>query len=428
MSLRIKLILALLLTSLASVGLVGGVAYMELMHKFNDRVLHDAFDHFQANVVAYVHTYGSWEQGLRHESFRAFAIRHRPMGGGPGTSLGVGQAPRNPPPSGRPPIPPFRFLLFDPDGKILLPIPPHYRVGDKVRKKDRQGAHPIRLDGRVIAYASPRGLATLSHADREYLHAMRTALTYGVVSATVLAVLLGILFGNTLSRALRRLTHAFQSMGEGALSQRVDIKSRDEVGLLAKAFNGMSEELARSRDELEHSHRTITQQAAELEELSIRDFLTDLYNRRYFDEQAERLFEQASRYRHALSVMLGDIDLFKSINDRFTHAVGDEVLKRVADILRESTRNTDLVARYGGEEFVIAFPETPLAQAAELCEKLRFRIETHDWASIHPDLKVTMSMGLGSNADAPGMEAMLRAADTLLYEAKKNGRNRVCHP
>lgn len=436
MSLRVKLILALLLTSLASVGLVGVIAYMQFTHKFNNKTLHESFNRFKGDVVAYIRTYGSWDEAERQEPFRRFVVRRMaPGGGSPGPSGDRPPSFYGPPPMQRPDAgpqlpdprtpPPFLFVLFSPSGKVLLPVPP-YRMGEAVRTEDRRNAMPIRVDGRLVAYASPKGRIRLSKADRDYLIAMRRALIYGVVSAMALALLLGILFGNTLSRALRRLTQALQSMGEGALNQRVDIKSRDEVGLLARAFNRMSEDLVRSREKLEQSNRTISRQAAKLEELSMRDFLTDLYNRRHFDEQADRLFEQADRYRHPLSVMIGDIDFFKDINDRFTHAVGDAVLKAVADILRRNTRHTDLAARYGGEEFVMAFPETTLAQAAELCEKLRLWIEAYDWAAIHPDLKVTISIGVSSNKGTPSMDAMLQAADTRLYQAKQDGRNRVC--
>lgn len=438
MSLRTKIILALLLTSLASVGLVGGVAYAELMRKFDTNMLHGAFERFRGDVKAYVRAYGSWEEAEHHEPFAVFVARRMSANGGPPPMFGDHRPPRNTsppsqairqpgaiPPPGLRDRPPFQFILFNPAGKILLPNP-SYRVGDTVKEKDRRHATPILLNDRVVAYASPHGIATLSAEDLNYLHAMRTALIYGVVSATALALLLGILFGNTLSRALRRLTYAIQSMGGGALHQHVEIESRDEVGLLAGALNQMSEDLAKSHEKLEQSNLTIRRQAERLEELSIRDFLTELYNRRHFDEQAVRLFAHARRYEHPLSVMIGDIDLFKGINDRFSHAVGDLVLKQVADILRKNARVTDLVARYGGEEFVIALPETPLTQAVAICERLRRHIESHDWAEIHPDMKVTISIGVSADAGAASLEAMLQEADRRLYQAKQGGRNRVC--
>ena len=181
-----------------------------------------------------------------------------------------------------------------------------------------------------------------------------------------------------------------------------------------------------SHEELTASHQTILEQAEQLRELSVRDALTKLHNRRHFDEHAATLFSQAVRHKRPLSVVIGDIDYFKRINDQFSHATGDAVLRKVGEILRGHMRLTDLVARYGGEEFVIALPETPLPQAASLCDKLRKLIEDFPWHEVHPDLKVTMSMGVYGDLAAGTAEAMLQKADALLYRAKEGGRNQVC--
>jgi diguanylate cyclase (GGDEF)-like protein len=185
-------------------------------------------------------------------------------------------------------------------------------------------------------------------------------------------------------------------------------------------------ELELRYQQLQELHEKVREQAGMLKELSIRDGLTGLYNRRHFDEQAALIFAQACRYDRPLTIMIGDIDYFKRVNDRFSHAVGDEVLGCVARILQDSTRESDIVARYGGEEFVIALAETPLTQACSLCEKLRNRIEAHPWQEIHPELCVTMSMGLSADRSLGSFEKMVAAADKKLYEAKSSGRNRVC--
>lgn len=181
---------------------------------------------------------------------------------------------------------------------------------------------------------------------------------------------------------------------------------------------------------MKNSHQQIEKQASQLKELSIRDGLTGLYNSRHFDEQAATLLSNARRYEQPLTLMIGDIDFFKRINDNFSHAVGDEVLRRVAQLLQENTRESDIAARYGGEEFVIAFTQTSIEQAQALCEKLRVLIEEYSWQEIHPDLRVTMSMGLCSdvqeNAIGESFEKLLGIADAQLYHAKASGRNQVC--
>jgi diguanylate cyclase (GGDEF)-like protein len=185
-------------------------------------------------------------------------------------------------------------------------------------------------------------------------------------------------------------------------------------------------ELQLRYEELQALHDKVHEQAVQLKELSIRDGLTALYNRRHFDEQGASALAQAERYDQPLSVMIGDIDFFKRINDGFSHAVGDEVLRQVAKILQSNTRDSDIVARYGGEEFVMALPQTTLPYAVALSEKLRILIEAHSWHDIHPDLRVTMSMGLCGDSKISSFEKMVAAADEKLYQAKESGRNRVC--
>jgi diguanylate cyclase (GGDEF)-like protein len=158
----------------------------------------------------------------------------------------------------------------------------------------------------------------------------------------------------------------------------------------------------------------------------VRDGLTGLHNRRYFEEQGQILFNLAVRYQRPFTVMLGDVDFFKGINDGFSHAVGDEVLRRLGEILRSQVREVDIAVRYGGEEFIVAFPETPLESAVLACEKLRQGIEQHPWRELGSGLQVTMSMGLCGNDQMASLEAMVKTADARLYRAKAAGRNRIC--
>ena len=279
---------------------------------------------------------------------------------------------------------------------------------------------------KTVAYMSADGTLAPSPLEQKYLDALYNSLLWGIAAAAGMAIVLGVLLGRGLSRSLSGLTKAVKGMHKGELRQQVPVRGKDEVAALAVAFNEMSEQLAQSHEELNASHATILQQAEQLRELSIRDALTQLYNRRHFDEQANTLFNQAVRHKRPLALVICDIDHFKKINDNFSHATGDVVLRHVGNILRKHMRLSDLVARYGGEEFVMAFPETPGPQAAALCDKLRALIEAFPWHEVHPELKVTMSMGVYADIAAGSAETMLQKADALLYRAKETGRNRVC--
>lgn len=320
---------------------------------------------------------------------------------------------------------PFRFTLFNPEGKALMAIAP-YKVGDTVSEADRKGAIPIDVNGKVHAYLLPKAGVNFSDLDLGYMSAMRESLLIGLGAAALLALGLGVLLGNYLSSNLQRLTQAIRRLQNGELGKQIEIKSNDEVGELAQAFNHMSEELARSHAELKTSNQKIAEQAEVLRELSLRDALTHLHNRRHFDEQAGKLFIHAQRSARPLTIMMGDIDHFKQINDKFSHAIGDKVLRKVGEILRAQTRSSDLVARYGGEEFVIAFVDTPLEQAHQLCDKLRTQIAEQDWSDIHPQLNVTMSIGVAQLERDQHLDQVLKTADEQLYRAKSAGRNQVC--
>ncbi|MEO8486227.1 MAG: tetratricopeptide repeat-containing diguanylate cyclase [Betaproteobacteria bacterium] len=163
----------------------------------------------------------------------------------------------------------------------------------------------------------------------------------------------------------------------------------------------------------------------ELERQTREDALTGLANRRWLDQRLGDEFARAVRYSRPLAVAIADLDHFKDVNDRWTHAVGDAVLKEVAKILMAQVRHTDLVARYGGEEFVLAFVETGADAAAAVCEKVRAAIAGHDWSGIAPGLAITASIGWCTDTSLAGPDAMIGAADTALYRAKAAGRDRV---
>lgn len=161
--------------------------------------------------------------------------------------------------------------------------------------------------------------------------------------------------------------------------------------------------------------------------MAVTDELTELYNRRAFDERCAQEVQRAARYRHICSLIIADIDNFKKVNDTHGHSVGDAALKAVAATLRGLIRNVDFIARYGGEEFAVLLPESGKKGATMVAERLRAGVEG---LSFHlPQggaLPLTISIGVASypdDADAP--EKLVQAADAALYKAKRRGKNHV---
>lgn len=154
------------------------------------------------------------------------------------------------------------------------------------------------------------------------------------------------------------------------------------------------------------------------------DGLTGVFNRRYFETKVLEKMSEASRYGGSLALLMMDIDHFKSINDEFGHLLGDEVLKQVSGLLSHHLRKVDLLCRYGGEEFAILAPATTSANAAAFAGKLRRLVEQFQFPGV--PRAVTLSVGVAEfPKDGKTRDALVRAADTALYEAKQQGRNRV---
>lgn len=180
--------------------------------------------------------------------------------------------------------------------------------------------------------------------------------------------------------------------------------------------------------EINRLYRGLQKAHARLQEFSIRDGLTGVYNRRFFDERYAREIERAKRTGRPLSILMADVDHFKQFNDTQGHQRGDECLIAVATaISRQARRPGDFVARYGGEEFVFVLPDTDRAGAATVSERVRDAVAALRIASTAPSGIVTLSVGASTiERTPPTTDALLRAADTALYMAKNSGRNRVC--
>jgi diguanylate cyclase (GGDEF)-like protein len=169
---------------------------------------------------------------------------------------------------------------------------------------------------------------------------------------------------------------------------------------------------------------------AEAEQQSMTDALTGLYNRRSLEHLLVREVALAERHSRPLAVFMVDMDRFKQVNDTHGHAAGDHLLKCFADCVRITLRKTDLAFRYGGDEFVVALPQTTIAQAQQVVQKLRQAFAAVDFSSAitHLDAQPTLSIGIAERSAAHNvltLSALLTAADQALYEAKSANRNCV---
>ncbi|HEV8305847.1 MAG TPA: diguanylate cyclase [Gemmatimonadales bacterium] len=234
-------------------------------------------------------------------------------------------------------------------------------------------------------------------------------MTLLILSALLAAVgLLGYFLGLIIVRPLDRLTRGAAAVAAGNLGVDLPVVTGGELGYLTQVFNNMVARLREGRQELER--------------LSVTDPLTGLYNRRRMMEALENEVRRSRRLKHTFAVLMGDVDNFKHYNDAHGHPAGDDVLKRVAAIFRKVTRDMDLVARYGGEEFFALMPETGGDGAADVADRVRGQLA----AEKLPGGAVTLSFGVAefpAHGDNP--ERLIAIADAALYQAKREGRDRV---
>jgi len=230
-----------------------------------------------------------------------------------------------------------------------------------------------------------------------------------ILTALLAAVgLLGYFLSLLIVRPLDRLTKGAAAVAGGNLDVDLPVATGGELGYLTQVFNNMVTRLRQGREELER--------------LSVTDPLTGLYNRRRMMEALENEVRRSRRLKHSFAVLMGDVDNFKRYNDAHGHPAGDKVLKRVAAILQKATRDVDRVARYGGEEFFVVMPETEGDGAADVADRVRKQLA----AEKLPGDAVTLSFGVAefpAHGDNP--EALIAIADAALYQAKREGRDRV---
>lgn len=246
----------------------------------------------------------------------------------------------------------------------------------------------------------------------------------------ILAVVVGFSVSLYVSTPLEKLIAHTDEVATGKLVQYSGGNSLKEVKELTEHFNYMIAALKDMNDNLNQKvlERTdaLHQANKQLEELSIRDPLTGLHNRRFLHDSLEKEISRAKRYKDDVTCVMLDIDHFKTVNDTWGHDVGDEVLVSVANYLIQSVRDSDIVARMGGEEFCLVLPSTKPESALAFIERLRVDISLIEFEANGECFSVTCSFGVAHlTEDLDTQNQLLKRADQALYKAKTQGRNRV---
>lgn len=223
-----------------------------------------------------------------------------------------------------------------------------------------------------------------------------------------------------------------QAYGKSYREQRRLVRLSDRMQLDLQTANARLEEQA---EELKALNRALAEEveqrkalAQEVHRMAITDPLTGMFTRRHLYELAERDLMRSARHDLPLSVLLIDIDHFKTINDAFGMAAGDEVLRGLAEVCRRTFRDTDVTGRLGGEEFCAVLPDTAVDEATALADSLRAEAEAMRIPLTDGEARITLSIGvIVYDADGASLDRLLQRADTALYQAKAAGGNTVMH-
>ncbi len=339
------------------------------------------------------------------------------------------------------------------DGVLLIPASEDGEPKSLGRPQPEPNATP-----RVDQYTSEAGFTVVGSAvhfprfgwtiavEESYEEAFRPifAVIRRVLSINLCVVLLISLVAYRITRSIVAPIEALSEGARRILKGEHDVViptpwRKDEIALLTRTFNDMVAKLNANRIELQLSRVEIEatnerlrfrnqelQHANEaLSQLSITDGLTKLHNHRFFQDHLSREIKRAKRASDPLSLILIDIDDFKSLNDRHGHAGGDAVLRRIAEVMGALTRETDLLARYGGEEFALLASQTDLEGATALAQKIRMGVSETEFtvADNQPPMRVSVSIGV--SAYRGDRSRFFNDADSALYDAKGSGKDCV---
>lgn len=346
--------------------------------------------------------------------------------------------------------------ITDPSGGLLAHRGPTHGIPDGLsadiqwapQRGDRQwhliqpvAAAPIAIDDmaastravRASRDTPPLGYVVL-HVSLDRLSRARDRMLMlggGVIALSILfSLALTAWLARGVIRPLSRIIQGVEAMGKGHLETRIGTQDGDVFLPLVHGINKMARDVQLTQHELEQrieaATRELREAKARAEEEARIDPLTGLYNRRAFMERATDELRRARRYGASLSLVMIDLDHFKSINDRWGHAMGDRVLVAFAEILKQHMRGVDVVARIGGEEFIMLMTEAGYADATQVAERIRNDIKASSLDLEDTHLTWTASLGLTIlTAEDESVSAALVRADKALYRAKQLGRDRI---
>jgi diguanylate cyclase (GGDEF)-like protein len=337
---------------------------------------------------------------------------------------------------------PGEVVLLSQTGHVLLSsttdIPPSMAIDEAVLQKLK--AKPGELmsftgltQPKVIGlFDVPKMLPVTVLVERDYneIYAAWIRLRnffLGFVSVLIIIVAAVALYiGRSIVIPLESLIGATRHIVDGDLNVRVDVKQSDEVGQLANMFNLMTDKLQQNHEEIMAANAAMRQQNQMLEALSVTDSMTGLLNRSKLDAVLTDELARFGRNKRPFSVLMIDVDHFKTLNDNLGHIVGDEILIAVAKVLANSIRSVDFAARYGGDEFVVILTETTADAAIKTAERIRMQVAEVGNKLKEHKIVITLSIGIShSLLEDKSPTLLLARVDNALYEAKKAGRDRI---
>ena len=341
--------------------------------------------------------------------------------------------------------PPGDVLLLDNDGNVMLASDasivnaagPISLDSDALKRlRDHPGEYEIfygpqqeKVAG--LAYISEKPpitiIATRNHQLIYAFWEQQRNLFAGLISIMILIVTaIAFQMSHAIVVPLRRLIDATARIVQGDLNVELKNTQLNELGQLTQMFNQMTDRLRQSKAEIDAASAAMRQKNELLETLSVTDSLTGLYNRNKLNAIISDQLARYERNKRPFSVLMIDVDHFKTLNDSLGHVAGDEIIAAVAKKIVQSIRNVDYAARFGGDEFVVILADTAINEALKTAERIRTHVADIHCSTINKTLKVTLSIGvIQSGPEDISLTILLSRVDSALYEAKRSGRDQV---